>query len=94
MSAIININAFKYPLELRTRKAGDVIQPFSHKTTIKLKDYFIEKKIPEHKRDEIPLLCSRKEVLWAIGVGLNEKLRADLSDPKSCRLFKYKKQAE
>ena len=94
LSTIININAFKYPLELRTKKAGDVIQPFSHKTTTKLKDYFIEKKIPEHKRDEIPLLCSGKEVLWAIGVGISEKLRADLSDSKNCRLVKYKKQAE
>ena len=40
-----------------TRKNGDVIQPFSHSSKIKLKDYFIDKKIPEHKRDEIMLLC-------------------------------------
>ena len=93
-SAVINTSALEFPLELRTRKNGDVIQPFSHSSKIKLKDYFIEKKIPEHKRDEIPLLCHGKEVLWAIGVGLNEKLRADLSDPKNCRLIEYKKQAE
>lgn len=56
-TAIVNKNAIVFPLELRTRKAGDVIQPFSHKSKIKLKDYFIEKNIPEHKRNEILLLC-------------------------------------
>ncbi|MBQ7450577.1 tRNA lysidine(34) synthetase TilS, partial [bacterium] len=84
-------NAFKFPLELRARKSGDLIQPFSHKSKIKLKDYFISQKIPEHKRDEIPLLCSGKEVLWAIGIGLSEKLRANLSDTKNCKIIKYKK---
>lgn len=90
-SAVINIENLKFPLELRTRKNGDIFQPFSHKTKIKLKDYLIEKKIPAHKRDEIPLLCCGKEVLWIIGVGISEKLRADLSDPKNCILIKYKK---
>ena len=91
LTAVINKNAFKFPLELRARKSGDLIQPFSHKSKIKLKDYFISQKIPEHKRDEIPLLCSGKEVLWAIGIGLSEKLRANLSDTKNCKIIKYKK---
>ena len=56
---------------------------------MKLKDYFIEKKIPEHLRDEIPLLCKGKEVLWAIGVGISEKLRADLSQKEKCIIIKY-----
>ena len=86
-SAVINTSALKFPLELRTRKKGDVIQPFSHSSKIKLKDYFIEKKIPEHKRDEIPLLCHGKEVLWVIGVGISEKLRADIENPENCKII-------
>ena len=43
---------------------------------MKLKKYFINKNIPEHDRDKIILLCKDKEVLWAIGVGISEKLRA------------------
>ena len=88
-SAIVSVDALKFPLVLRTRKNGDIIQPFSHKSTIKLKDYFIEKKIPEHMRDDIPLLCDGKEILWAVGVGLSEKLRAELNSKEKCTIIKY-----
>ena len=87
--AVVNKNALIFPLELRSRRAGDVIQPFSHNSLIKLKDYFIEKKIPEHLRDEIPLLCKDKEVLWAIGAGISEKLRADLNCKDDCVMLRY-----
>ena len=89
LSVVVNKNSIKFPLELRNREEGDIIQPFSHKSTIKLKDYFIEKKIPVHYRDEIPLLCSGKEVLWVIGVGISEKLRADLNCKDNCIMLKY-----
>ena len=45
------------------------------KNLIKLKDFFINKGIPKHKKDEIMLLCNGKEVLWACNVGISEKLR-------------------
>ena len=64
-------------LELRYRKDGDKIQPFGMKETIKLKKYFINKGIPQHKKDKIVLLCNSEEVLWAVGVGLSEKLRVN-----------------
>ncbi len=64
-------------LELRHRKSGDKIQPFGMKNVIKLKDFFINKGVPKHKRDEIVLLCNHEEVLWACSVGLSEKLRSN-----------------
>ena len=91
LKAVINIKALKFPLELRTRKAGDVFQPFSHNSKVKLKDYLIEKKIPEHKRNEIPLLCSGKEVLWIIGVGISELLRANSEDFENSKLIIFLK---
>ena len=42
---------------------------------MKLKKYFINKNIPENDRDKIVLLCKGNEVLWAVGIGLSEKLR-------------------
>lgn len=62
-------------LELRYRRNGDTIQPFGMTDVTKLKKYFINKNIPKHKKDTIVLLCNGKEVLWAHGVGLSEKLR-------------------
>ncbi len=67
-----NIN---FPLVLRTRRNGDIIQPLGMKGKMKLKKYFINKSIPSYQRDKILLLCQGTEVLWVSGVGMNEKLR-------------------
>jgi tRNA(Ile)-lysidine synthase len=75
--AFVNLPENLSPLELRTRQEGDIIQPFGLDGTMKLKKFFINKAIPEYKRDEILLLTHKKEVLWAIGVGISEKLRAN-----------------
>lgn len=73
--AYVNLENIQFPLTLRTRKNGDIIQPFGMQGKMKLKKYFINKNIPEHDRDKIVLLCKDKEVLWAIGVGVSEKFR-------------------
>lgn len=73
--AFVNIPKNLASLELRTRREGDIIQPFGSCGTMKLKKYFINKGIPEHKRDEILLIAKENEILWAIGIGLSEKLR-------------------
>ncbi len=75
-SAYIDLNDITFPLTLRTRRNGDIIQPFGMQGKMKLKKYFINKNIPEHDRDKIILLCKDKEVLWAVGVGISEKLRS------------------
>ncbi len=73
--ALVDLSTVKFPLTLRTRKNGDIIQPFGMQGKMKLKKYLINKNIPSHDRDKIILLCSENEVLWAVGVGLSEKLR-------------------
>ena len=73
--AYIDLNNISFPLTIRTRRNGDIIQPFGMQGKMKLKKYLINKNIPEHDRDKIVLLCKNKEVLWAAKVGLSEKLR-------------------
>lgn len=71
--ALINID--KIDFTLRHRKDGDIIQPLGTKGTQKLKKYLNEKKVPNHKKDGIVLLCDGKEVLWAGGLGINDKIK-------------------
>ena len=59
---------------IRTRKPGDVFSPFGSGEK-KLKDWFIDKKIPRDKRDALPLLAAGNTVLWVIGEAISEKLR-------------------
>ena len=72
--AYVDLSGVKLPLVLRTRKDGDIITPFGMKGSMKLKKYMNGKGVSKHKRDDIPLLCNDKEVLWVTGVGLNDKI--------------------
>jgi len=62
-------------LVLRTRRNGDIITPLGSNNKVKLKKYLIDKKIAQHKRDKLVLLCSENEVLWVAGVGLSDKIK-------------------
>lgn len=62
---------------LRYRHDGDIIQPLGTAGTQKLKKYFNAKKIPNHKKDKIMLLCQNKEVLWISGFGISEKIKVE-----------------
>ena len=87
-SAYVDLSKITSPLVLRTRRNGDIIQPFGMTGRMKLKKYFINKNIPSHDRDKIMLLCAGNEVLWAIGVGLSEKLRTTVKPTHKLRLEK------
>lgn len=75
-TAFVDLSKIDFPLILRTRQNGDIIQPFGMQGKMKLKKYLINKNIPSHDRAKILLLCSGNEVLWAIGIGLGEKLKS------------------
>ena len=64
---------------IRTRRAGDWIAPFGMSGRKKLQDYFVDKGIDEPWRDEIPLICRDREVLFAAGVGAGNIPRWDNS---------------
>lgn len=62
-------------LTFRTRRDGDFIVPFGMTGKMKLKKYLNEKKIPQHEKNSLLMLCKGNEVLWIVGVGLSNKLR-------------------
>ncbi|MGI6055552.1 MAG: tRNA lysidine(34) synthetase TilS [Bilifractor sp.] len=59
----------------RTRLAGDRIVVMDAGQTQKLKDYFINEKIPRDERDRIPLLASGQQIFWAVGGRVSEDCR-------------------
>ncbi len=56
------------PLMARAFKPGDRIVPFGMKGHKKVKEVFIDKKIPLGQRASMPLVVSGKDVLWIPGV--------------------------
>lgn len=59
-------------LLFRTRKAGDYFALDSEGHRQKLKDYWINEKVPRPERDQIMLLADGSHILWAIGYRVSE----------------------
>lgn len=72
------IDGDKVPADavLRHRREGDVIEKFGGGTK-SLGDFFTDRKIPLRHRDDIVVCASGREVLFAAGVEISEKVRID-----------------
>ncbi len=71
----LDAHKVKTTLVLRNRQQGDRISPIGMKGSKKLKDYFIDKKIPKEERDDILLLMDENEVVWIVGSVISEKYK-------------------
>lgn len=69
-------------LKIRSRKDGDRMIPIGMTSEKKIKDILINEKIPKEKRDIIPLVLYKEEIVWIAGIKGNEKYKN--SDYKSC----------
>ncbi len=71
----VDFSTLDFNFELRNRKDGDIIQPYGLNGHQKLKKYLNSKKIPNHKKDELLFLAQGKEILWAVDLGLSDKIK-------------------
>lgn len=72
------INAFDYDLigrriEYRFRMDGDTFAPLGMSGNKKLKNFFIDLKIPKNDRNKIPLICFDDEIAWVVGLRTSKK---------------------
>ncbi len=74
-SILIDSDKIKGHLKVRNRKNGDKFQPLGMKGSKKIKDYFIDEKIPAKLRDEIPLICDDENIIWIVGYRMNHNYR-------------------
>jgi len=71
------IDASKLPNNAvwRTRQEGDTFAPLGLGGTKKLKEYFIDKKIPQRMRDEIPVLAVGSKILIVADIEIADELK-------------------
>lgn len=86
--AYVNLENINIDFEIRTRQDGDTIQPFGLDGTQKLKKYLNSKKIPNHKKDNLLFLTQKKEVLWAIGIGISDKIKVKTTPTHVIKFYK------
>lgn len=65
------------PIYVRNRIPGDTFKPSGNIGTKKIKDYFIDMKVPREKRDEIPLIVGEKGIIWVVGYRVDERYIVD-----------------
>ncbi|MFO7154788.1 MAG: tRNA lysidine(34) synthetase TilS [Caldicoprobacter oshimai] len=65
--AYIDGDVINGKLRVRNRRQGDRFKPFGMEGTKKLKEYFIDRKVPRHERDGIPLVVDEKNIIWVVG---------------------------
>ena len=80
-------------LKVRNRISGDRFTPLGMDGSKKLKNFFIDEKIPKEERDAIPLIVDGKEIIWVVGYRMNEKYKVT-SNTKNVILIKYYKNYE
>jgi tRNA(Ile)-lysidine synthase len=63
------------PLKVRYRKAGDRFWPLGARGEKKLKEFFIDQKVPRRLRDRIPLVVSGDKVVWVVCYRIDERVK-------------------
>ena len=65
------------PLLVRSLKPGDRFRPLGMSGSKKIGDYLTDRKVPVILREEIPVVCDRKGIVWLVGYEIAERVKID-----------------
>lgn len=64
------------PLNVRTRRPGDRFHPLGAPGRKRLKEFFIEARVPRHRRDRIALVTDAQDrIVWVVGHRIDDRFR-------------------
>jgi len=64
---VLDYDRLSFPLWARKRRAGDRFLPSGLPGSKKLKDFFIDARVPQEQRERTVIVASEKEVYWVAG---------------------------
>ena len=80
---LIDYDTVKFPLKIRNRRPGDKFNPLNMKGHKRIKDFFIDLKIPRNRRNNIPFLVDNKgKIIWIVGLRLDNRVKIDNTTKK------------
>ncbi|MGL4731969.1 MAG: tRNA lysidine(34) synthetase TilS [Clostridium sp.] len=82
MIKYFDFDKIKGDISVRYRKNGDKFSALGMKGSKKIKDIFMDLKIPREERDFIPLICFGDEIAWIVGFRVSEKFKIDRNTKK------------
>lgn len=91
--AFMDRDRISFPLFLRSIKSGDRFRPLGLDGSKKLKDFFIDLKVPRSHRRRIPVLCSKDHIVWLVGFRLDDRVKITTNTSRVAR-FRFRKGIE
>jgi tRNA(Ile)-lysidine synthase len=73
--AFLDGQSLQFPLRIRNLRPGDRFQPLGVKGAQKLKEFFIDHKVPSFERQRIPLLLSGEMIAWVVGYRIDGRFK-------------------
>lgn len=75
--AYLDLEKVALPLRVRSPKEGDRFCPSGMEGKKKLQDFFVDEKVPRHRRPSVPVvLTADGEICWVGGMRVDERFRA------------------
>jgi tRNA(Ile)-lysidine synthase len=74
-TAFFDMDKLTFPMLLRNTLPGDRFMPLGMQGTQKVKDFFINNKIPREMRLKTPVLVSKDTIVWIVGHRLDERAK-------------------
>jgi tRNA(Ile)-lysidine synthase len=86
-TAFLDAEKVRFPLTLRTLKAGDRFIPFGMKGHKKLKDFFVDLKVPLDLRRSTPILCCDDTPLWICGFRIDDRFKVTIETERVLKII-------
>jgi tRNA(Ile)-lysidine synthase len=74
-TALLDYDCLRFPLKVRNFRPGDRFQPLGARGTQKVKEFFIDHKIPSFERPSVPFLVSGEGIVWVVGYRIDERFK-------------------
>jgi tRNA(Ile)-lysidine synthase len=84
--ALVDYHALQFPLKMRNFRPGDRFHPLGSQGTQKLKEFFIDHKVPRFERPKIPLLISGETIAWVVGHRISERVKVTETTKRVLRI--------
>lgn len=78
-SVVVDADKLMLPFRIRSRAPGDRFIPLGMKFHKKLKEFFIDEKVPKFERDMVPVLEDKEKLFWVVGHRIDERVKCDES---------------
>ncbi|MBS3766183.1 tRNA lysidine(34) synthetase TilS [Candidatus Bipolaricaulota bacterium] len=75
LTEVVDWGKVERSIVVRNREPGDSFRPLGMDGEKKLKDFFIDSKVPYERRDRVPLVCDSRSIIWVVGYQIDDRYR-------------------